>query len=404
MSATLPTDDGAAEEPVLVDRVNEPPGEAEADVVTGANPVVADVDPHHDHAHPDYVAHHFDSSEQQFDAGKLGIWLFLVQEVLFFSGLFCAFAVYGSLYPEAFRWGHAQLNPTLGFINTLVLITSSLTMAWAVRCAQLAQRKGLIICLWLTLAGAGGFLVIKTFEYKAKIEHGLIPITIVTPGEPTINFWHPHAGGHHGEHEGEHGDDHAGEHDESHGDAVAGHEGDHADGDDHAEGEHHGGEDHDGEVKPERAVAKGDSAEDDSSGEEKAAPSPTDVVSGAVASAAMAYDPEIARATGREVPIMTPGTAMYAGAAGEYPDASEEVPPMARTFFSIYFAMTGVHAIHILAGIAVIGWLLFRVHRNPGNEFHSDYFGPVDYVGLYWHLVDLVWIYLFPLLYLISWR
>ena len=354
-----------------MERLPEPAGQAEADVVTAATPVVAGLDAHDDHDHPPYLAHHFDTSEQQFDAGKLGIWLFLVQEVLFFSGLFCAFAVYGSLYPEAFRWGHQQLDTTMGFINTLVLITSSLTMAWAVRCAQLAQRTLLIVMLSLTLLGAFVFLGIKYVEYSAKISHGLIPITIETDDGP-VNFWNPHTDGGHGHHGDEHG--------ESHGDDLAaGHDGEH--------GESHGGDDlgepgnelghaeavHASEVE----IELGDADQADAGGQiNELTPS-----------------------------VMTPGPGMYEGSldTADVTDPNAP-PPMSRVFFSIYFAMTGVHAIHIIAGIIAISWLLFRVIRNPGDEFHGDYFGPVDYVGLYWHLVDLVWIYLFPLLYLISWR
>jgi cytochrome c oxidase subunit 3 len=70
----------------------------------------------------------------------------------------------------------------------------------------------------------------------------------------------------------------------------------------------------------------------------------------------------------------------------------------AGVFFGIYYVMTGIHAIHILAGIGVLTWLLVRSIRR---DFNRQYFGPVDYVGLYWHIVDLIWIYLFPLLYLI---
>jgi cytochrome c oxidase subunit 3 len=67
-------------------------------------------------------------------------------------------------------------------------------------------------------------------------------------------------------------------------------------------------------------------------------------------------------------------------------------------FFSIYFAMTGLHGIHVLAGVFVYLWLLYRAIRG---HFTPDYFGPVDFAALYWHLVDLIWIFLFPLLYLI---
>ena len=72
---------------------------------------------------------------------------------------------------------------------------------------------------------------------------------------------------------------------------------------------------------------------------------------------------------------------------------------MVKTFFSIYFMMTGLHGIHVVAGIIAIGWVMRRAMRG---EFNKGYFGAVDYVALYWHLVDLIWIYLFPLLYLIS--
>jgi cytochrome c oxidase subunit 3 len=76
----------------------------------------------------------------------------------------------------------------------------------------------------------------------------------------------------------------------------------------------------------------------------------------------------------------------------------EDIPRNAGIFFSIYFCMTGLHGIHVIAGMSAIAWVMFRSSRG---QFSSEYFGPVDYVGLYWHLVDLIWIYLFPLLYLI---
>ena len=91
--------------------------------------------------HPSYVAHHFDTSQQQFDAGKLGIWLFLAQEVLFFSGLFVFYVYIKTLKPGAFEYAHSFLEVKYGLINTIVLITSSLTMAWGVRCASLNQKE-----------------------------------------------------------------------------------------------------------------------------------------------------------------------------------------------------------------------------------------------------------------------
>lgn len=84
---------------------------------------------------------------------------------------------------------------------------------------------------------------------------------------------------------------------------------------------------------------------------------------------------------------------------GEATEAEVDQRGGAGLFFSIYYCMTGVHAIHILGGMIVLTWLLVRATKNHFNE---EYFGPVDYVGLYWHIVDLIWIYLFPLLYLIK--
>ncbi len=89
-----------------------------------------------DAEHAPFLAHHFDSHAQQFDAGKLGMWIFILTEILLFSGLFCAYAVFRSHHPEIFIWAHQFLDKTLGGINTAVLIASSFTMAWAVRCAR----------------------------------------------------------------------------------------------------------------------------------------------------------------------------------------------------------------------------------------------------------------------------
>src|SRR5664279_2075427 len=83
------------------------------------------------HEHPKFLAHHFETPVQQFDAGKLGVWLFLTTEILLFSGLFCAYSVYRANHPEVFAYAHLYLDKNLGALNTIVLIFSSLTMAWA---------------------------------------------------------------------------------------------------------------------------------------------------------------------------------------------------------------------------------------------------------------------------------
>src|SRR5438045_5996808 len=98
------------------------------------------------------------------------MWLFLATELLMFGGLFCGYSVYRHNHPEVFEFAHRYLDRKLGAVNTVVLITSSLTMAWGVRCAQLGQRLGLVLCLTLTLMGGAGFLVIKTIEYHHKYE------------------------------------------------------------------------------------------------------------------------------------------------------------------------------------------------------------------------------------------
>jgi len=224
-------------------------------------------DAHDGHGHhgPAWLAHHFDTPAQQFDAAKLGMWAFLAQELLFFSGLFVAYGVYRSWYPEMFRAASHQLDKIMGGTNTVVLLFSSFTAAMAVRSSQLGKKKETGNYLLVTIGCALVFLVIKFFEYRHKFEAGLLP----------SRFFHPHA-------------------------------------------EH---------------LAHGAS-----------------------------------------------------------------LPANAGSFFGIYFMMTGVHGVHVVVGIGVLIWIWLR---NQRGEFSKDYFTPVDIAALYWHLVDLVWIYLFPLLYLI---
>ena len=258
-------------------------------------------------SHPPHLQHHFESSAQQFDAGKLGIWLFLATEILLFGGLFCAYAIYRANHPEIFIYAHQYLDKVLGGTNTIILLCSSLTMAWGVRAAQLGQRRLLVALLSLTLLGGFGFMGIKYVEYKAKWEHGLLWGQRFAP------------------------------HDEGHGAAAA---------------------------APAAPTAPGAAPADRTS----IAPS-------------------------------------AAGPAGTLPveDEAAEHRPMKRPsnvqiFFGIYFLMTGLHGLHVLVGMGAITWILVR---SAKGHFGPEYFTPVDFVGLYWHLVDLIWIFLFPLLYLI---
>jgi len=235
-----------------------------------------------------FLAHHFSSHKQQFEAGKLGMWIFLVTEILLFGGLFCAYAVYRANHPYIFLYGAQFLDSTLGAINTCVLLFSSLTMAWGVRCAQLGQRRGLVICLSLTLLCACGFLGIKYVEYSHKIHDGLLWASQFNPNEHAV------------------------------------------------ETEQENVSEHD------------------------------------------VHEPSFV--------------------AGLTDDQKELAKQRIGVFFSIYYLMTGLHGIHVIAGMAAIVWVLIR---GAKGHFGPYYFGPVDFVGLYWHLVDLIWIFLFPLLYLI---
>lgn len=289
---------------------------------------------HADHSHNPHLQHHFGSLSQQFDSGKLGMWLFLATEVLLFGGLFCAYSVYRANHPEVFIYAHQFLDKFWGAVNTCVLLFSSLTMAWAVRCAQIGKQKGLVVLLVLTLLCACGFLGIKYVEYKAKWEHGLLWGKQYNP-------------------------------------AV--HEGHHEPGADDAASDHPA-------TVPALTPAM-------LAGADTGSPTPT-VITTTPAGVVVERSKILPAALGPD------GLAMNTGGHGIYGNAPRNV----QTFFSVYFLMTGLHGLHVIAGMACIGWVLRRALRG---EFGPTYFTPVDLVGLYWHLVDLIWIYLFPLLYLI---
>lgn len=302
----------------------------------------------HGHHNP-YLAHHFDTEEQQFDSGKLGMWLFLATEILLFSGLFCAYAVYRANHPEIFMYAHQYLDKFWGGVNTVILIFSSFTMAWAVRAAQLNQRKLLIANLIITLLCACGFLGVKYVEYKHKWEDGLL---WGTNYDPKGHYAH-----------GAHGED-------GHGDG----DGEHADEEHAADGEHE--------------AEAGAEADQSDAGEQIASAEAPAAESGGVEEGLKIEHSNIPDAP--------------TGPSGLSPESTGHdygpSPKNVHIFFGIYFSMTGLHGLHVLAGMAAIGWILIRALRG---EFGSNYYLPVDLVGLYWHVVDLVWIYLFPLLYLI---
>jgi cytochrome c oxidase subunit 3 len=211
------------------------------------------------HSSNSNLAHHFVDSEQQFDASKMGMWIFLVTEILFFGGLFAAYIIYRAWYPELYIMASSQLNTTMGAINTGVLILSSLTMALSIWSAQNNDRKKTTIFLAVTIICAIIFMIIKYFEYTHKFHLGIFPGAYYT----------------------------------------------------------FTGIDH---VK-------------------------------------------------------------------------------APQFFSIYYMMTGLHGIHVIIGVGLMIWLVIK---NQKQAFSSSYYTPIEIVGLYWHVVDIIWIFLFPLLYLID--
>lgn len=307
----------------------------------------------HGHGHGDgpFLAHHFDTYQQQFDAGKLGIWLFLLTEVLFFSGLFCAYTVYRAMRPEVFVYAHYFLDTKLGAINTCVLLISSLTAAWAVRNAQLAEKGKLCLNIVITIACACTFMVIKYFEYSHKVHDGLLwgknfdPVHQVYETE-SFKTKHPAAA--------------------AFAERIAAGMGlSKAAG--HAEA----------------AKAEGTA---DSAGTEAAANPATPASKNEVIQ-------KLGTPTREEIEPL-----LKAGIIGSKSEPEKLRPRNAHVFFGIYFFMTGLHGLHVLIGIGVFVWLLFRASKG---QFGPKYFGPIDYAALYWHLVDLIWIYLFPLLYLI---
>ena len=280
------------------------------------------------HEHPRHLAHHFESLQQQYDSGKLGIWLFLTTEILMFSGLFCGYAVLRALHPEIFLYAHHYLSVELGAVNTAVLIFSSFTMAWSVRAAQLGQTRLLVRLLTITLLCGGVFLGVKFVEYKNKWEEALLPGKLYNPDQPPRDVVMP------AWKEGKEGPDAKAEK------PV--------------------------ETKPQAAASF---------------PERSTVLPAAVGPTGLS-------------PLWLERNQLRRDVLWRGPE-----PNNVQLFFGIYFAMTGLHGIHVIAGMLAIAWLIGKARRGT---FGPDRFAAVDFVGLYWHLVDLVWIFLFPLLYLIS--
>jgi cytochrome c oxidase subunit 3 len=262
--------------------------------------------PGHAHAadHHSALQHQFNSMSQQKEAAVLGMWTFLLTEILFFGGLFMAYVLYRTWYHDAFVAASTSITLFWGALNTVVLIGSSLTMALAVRAAQTNKRIATVNWLILTMVLGLVFLGVKVIEYADKFEHHHVP-------GPNFVWEEP------------------------------GHE---------------------------SASAAGGGAG--------------------------ATSPELAgttRASG--------GGAAPAGAGHEGSADTGNFQQHTQIFFSLYFTMTGLHALHMIIGIGlmiVITWMAWK------GRFDAHYYTPVEMSGLYWHFVDIVWIFLFPLLYLID--
>ncbi len=267
-----------------------------------------------------HVAHQFEERAQQDESYIVGMWTFLVTEVMFFGALFIAYTVYRFLYPTDIAAASNELNVKLGFINTLILLTSSLSMAFAVRNAMLKRKKELLMCLGITLLFAFGFLVVKTFEYKSKFTHHLVP---------GYDFqWPPHGSAH---------------------EASA------------ASGEGSGAG---------HSAGAGNDTAHNASANEGGAGMPT---------------------SGTEF--------MRSGGTFDKPNYSVSQKDHAELYIGLYFIMTGLHGLHVVIGILILGamWIMYKYDHPAVADFM-----PLEMAGLYWHFVDIVWIFLYPLLYLIN--
>jgi heme/copper-type cytochrome/quinol oxidase subunit 3 len=458
---------------------------------------VTEHEPHtedHGHGHGSrFIQHHYEDAQHQFDSGKLAIWLFLAQEVLFFSALFVAYILYRVHHPEIYSYAHQYLQVKFGAINTAVLIFSSLTAAWAVRAAQLKQRALLIGCLATTILCACTFLGIKYLEYSHKYREHVLFGRYFDPcvssggtelltknneceGSKSNVVWDPTtATPKSGCLENIDQDLH--------------HEGVQASCEvDDVKLEHQKGLDGKDSIVEKPHVHIGTQCFEEEIGHEEVLQleplikeferigyTPKRVADENLAvelAESVQTTPEqlsrlkklgIVPTTGPKTRIFPCWRTAYqpavckkgVGILVEYGDTVERsneeykikatckpspkaevvADPLADTtnplllgsravqpahqltvheeheleaagpppehtnmFFTVYFAMTGLHGVHVLVGIGVFIWLLIRAIRG---DFTPDYYGPVDYAALYWHIVDLIWIFLFPLLYLI---
>jgi len=280
----------------------------------------------HDY-HPPGLQHQFEDMKQQEESVSIGMWAFLVQEIMFFGGLFTVYLVFRSRYPMAFAAGSNHLDAFLGGLNTLVLIVSSLTMALTVYYAQKGNRNMQVILIILTMFFGAVFLGVKAIEYTDKYNHGLVPVNGLNKKIKA--------------------------HEKTAGETEAKTE------------EHH-------------ANPRGEFQwlDEDKHG--------VKIVLEAQKQGHLTEYEKIGYFTQTATGI-------------EYDN--NKFTDKVRIFFWIYFVMTGLHALHMIVGLGLMAWLLWMAWRGT---YSAEYYSPVEISGLYWHFVDIVWIFLFPLLYLLG--
>ena len=276
---------------------------------------------------PDPVIGHGDPTAP----GKIGIWLFLASEIMFFMGILGSYIVLRSGSPAVFAEHAEGLNRWAAALNTVVLISSSLTMALAVDAAYKGNRRRATWCLLITLLCAAAFMVVKYYEYSSKLHHLTVVATIPEElnGKKTKTTY-----------------------------VLDGHL-----------------HEHDGKKEFVGYRAPLTAAEFDIHR----------VSEKWVREANAAWAREAGRPPGVETIDLTRAAI----------NAQENYGPWRNIFYSCYYALTGVHGLHVVGGIIAIGILLAQSARGRLFPAHTEY------TGLYWHFVDLVWIFLFPLLYLI---
>ncbi|MFT4592688.1 MAG: cytochrome c oxidase subunit 3 [Phycisphaerales bacterium] len=392
-------------------------------------------------SHELHLQHHYRDMEQQHDAAKLGIWLFLATEILLFGGLFCGYAVFRANHEDLFVWGEQFLDERYGAANTAVLLISSLTMAMAITYVQQEKKRAALVTLGITFVCAGIFMAIKSVEYEHKFHDHLLG---------GMAFYQT----------SDHGDDTGGDHAAvliEHGDIVNGEliwnascrschgatgEGVPGQGvplDDNAYVRNHSDKElvtlvTDGRTAsdPETTLfldmpPKGGNPmlkeqqiidvvaymrtleippgpeghiEATSSHVVTSMPNATSTVVPLIDDLPRSTIPNANQAaTGLAPDSASQAQRMAVYVRPEVPQLDEHRPANAHLFFGLYFLMTGLHGVHVVIGMIVLLWLMWRVQRG---DFTKRHYAAVECGGLYWHVVDVIWIFLFPLWYLIA--